>query len=288
MRYAVHVDAEGEAFYRGGREQELEGVIAKHRRSLYEPGRRARHVAEDQGATGAGARRRRLPAGRGHATELGAVLVGVRTRTASSGTPAASAAGSTPSTRRELRERLETHDPAERRRSIRRRIARATCARHAGSSRRSSSGPSSRTGRATTWSARRPSRASNARRTRDRSSASAPVRPTKRRQTRNARSTDAENGEADADLEVVDRTRRRRSEAAEPHDEEATRSAGDTAPRHRAGRRRRRCRSRGPDSPAAEAAPRPAEADRVDPPRRRPARSSPAVGRTTLAPPGRR
>lgn len=42
VRYAGHVVADGEAFQEAARQQELEGVVAKLRRSTYEPGRRSR------------------------------------------------------------------------------------------------------------------------------------------------------------------------------------------------------------------------------------------------------
>ena len=41
VRYAGHVEADGEAFYDAARSQELEGIVAKLRRSPYEPGRRS-------------------------------------------------------------------------------------------------------------------------------------------------------------------------------------------------------------------------------------------------------
>jgi bifunctional non-homologous end joining protein LigD len=41
VRYAPHVEADGEAFLEAARQQELEGIIAKRRESVYEPGRRS-------------------------------------------------------------------------------------------------------------------------------------------------------------------------------------------------------------------------------------------------------
>ena len=41
VRYAGHVEADGEAFYGAARSQEREGIVAKLRRSPYEPGRRS-------------------------------------------------------------------------------------------------------------------------------------------------------------------------------------------------------------------------------------------------------
>jgi bifunctional non-homologous end joining protein LigD len=42
VRYAGHVDADGEAFFAAARQQGLEGIVAKLRRSPYEPGARSR------------------------------------------------------------------------------------------------------------------------------------------------------------------------------------------------------------------------------------------------------
>ncbi|HEX2883636.1 MAG TPA: DNA polymerase ligase N-terminal domain-containing protein, partial [Candidatus Limnocylindria bacterium] len=42
VRYAGHVVADGEAFFAAARQQELEGIVAKLRRSPYEPGARSR------------------------------------------------------------------------------------------------------------------------------------------------------------------------------------------------------------------------------------------------------
>jgi bifunctional non-homologous end joining protein LigD len=41
VRFAAHVEADGEEFLEAAREQELEGIIAKRRTSVYEPGRRS-------------------------------------------------------------------------------------------------------------------------------------------------------------------------------------------------------------------------------------------------------
>ena len=41
VRYASHVDGDGEAFFEAAARRDLDGMIAKNRRSLYEPGRRA-------------------------------------------------------------------------------------------------------------------------------------------------------------------------------------------------------------------------------------------------------
>ena len=50
VRYASHIDTEGVAFFEAAKAQQLEGIVAKQRRSRYEPGRRTPALAEDQGA----------------------------------------------------------------------------------------------------------------------------------------------------------------------------------------------------------------------------------------------
>ena len=77
VRYATHVDGDGVAFYKAAAERHLEGVIAKHRRSPYEPGHRTRNwlkvkVRPEQELVVGGY----LP-GEGTHTELGALIVGV-------------------------------------------------------------------------------------------------------------------------------------------------------------------------------------------------------------------
>ncbi len=77
MRFAAHVVGEGLAFYRAASTSQLEGIVAKHRRSRYEPGRR----------TGAWLKIKLRPEqalvvggwtpGEGNAKELGALIVGV-------------------------------------------------------------------------------------------------------------------------------------------------------------------------------------------------------------------
>jgi bifunctional non-homologous end joining protein LigD len=42
VHFASHVEGDGEAFLEAAREQELEGIVAKRRDSIYEPGRRSR------------------------------------------------------------------------------------------------------------------------------------------------------------------------------------------------------------------------------------------------------
>ncbi len=77
VRYAGHVEAEGRAFYAAAVERGLEGIVAKLRRSRYEPGRRSGSwlkvkVRPSQELVVGGW----LP-GEGSARELGALLVGV-------------------------------------------------------------------------------------------------------------------------------------------------------------------------------------------------------------------
>ena len=43
VRYASHVETDGEAFLEAAREQELEGIVAKRRDAPYEPGKRSRN-----------------------------------------------------------------------------------------------------------------------------------------------------------------------------------------------------------------------------------------------------
>ncbi len=76
VKYASHVIADGEAFYRAAEEQHLEGMIAKHRRSTYEPGRRSNawlkvKVRPEQELVVGG-----YLVGEGTHTELGALVVG--------------------------------------------------------------------------------------------------------------------------------------------------------------------------------------------------------------------
>ncbi|MFN2484042.1 MAG: DNA ligase D [Candidatus Limnocylindria bacterium] len=77
VRYGAHVDADGEAFHAAARERGLEGIVAKHRASRYEPGRRARtwlklKIRREHELVVAGY----LP-GKGAAADLGALIVGV-------------------------------------------------------------------------------------------------------------------------------------------------------------------------------------------------------------------
>ncbi|HTK44791.1 MAG TPA: non-homologous end-joining DNA ligase [Patescibacteria group bacterium] len=76
VRFADHVVGEGLVFLEAARQQKLEGVVAKHRRSIYEPGRRARtwlkiKVRPEQELVVGG-----WTPGEGAARELGALVVG--------------------------------------------------------------------------------------------------------------------------------------------------------------------------------------------------------------------
>ena len=106
VRYAGHVEADGEAFYAAAREQELEGIVAKLRRSPYEPGRRSASwlklkVRAEQEVVVVGW----LP-GQGTHRDLGSLIVAVREgdRWAHAGQVGS---GIDTRTRRELRTRLD-------------------------------------------------------------------------------------------------------------------------------------------------------------------------------------
>ena len=76
VRYATHVEAKGIAFMAAARERDLEGVMAKERRSRYEPGRRVGtwlklKIRPEQEFVVGGY----LP-GEGNAHDLGSVIVG--------------------------------------------------------------------------------------------------------------------------------------------------------------------------------------------------------------------
>jgi bifunctional non-homologous end joining protein LigD len=76
VRFADHVVTEGLAFLEAARAQGLEGVIAKHRRSIYEPGRRSRSwlkvkIRPEQELVVGG-----WTPGEGAAKDLGALVVG--------------------------------------------------------------------------------------------------------------------------------------------------------------------------------------------------------------------
>ena len=110
VRFADHVVGEGLAFHEAVKAQGLEGLIAKHRRSIYEPGKRSRSwlkvkVRPEQELVVGG-----YTPGEGAAKELGAVVVGVyekegRTRKLRFAGKVGS--GFTASTRKLLRQRLD-------------------------------------------------------------------------------------------------------------------------------------------------------------------------------------
>jgi bifunctional non-homologous end joining protein LigD len=110
VRYADHVLAEGKAFLQAAADQGLEGVIAKHRRSVYEPGVRSRawlklkNRPEQELVVGG------WTPGEGNAKDLGALVVGVYEREGR-GKPKLRFAGKvgagfTAQTRKRIRERL--------------------------------------------------------------------------------------------------------------------------------------------------------------------------------------
>jgi bifunctional non-homologous end joining protein LigD len=106
VRFAGHVVGDGMAFHRAAAQQGLEGIVAKHRRSRYEPGRRSTawlklklRPAQELVVGG-------WTAGEGSARSLGAIVVGVmdegRLRYAGK-----VGSGFDERTRRRLRERLD-------------------------------------------------------------------------------------------------------------------------------------------------------------------------------------
>jgi bifunctional non-homologous end joining protein LigD len=77
VRYASHIEADGEAFYDVARERGLEGIVAKHRRSPYEPGKRSRSwlkvkIRQEQEVVVAG-----YVPGKGSHKDLGSLILGV-------------------------------------------------------------------------------------------------------------------------------------------------------------------------------------------------------------------
>ena len=109
VRFADHVVGEGLAFLEAAKAQQLEGMIAKHRRSIYEPGRRTRtwlkiKIRPEQELVVGG-----WTPGEGAAKELGAVVVGFyeedggKKKLRFAGKVGS---GFTAATRRKLRERL--------------------------------------------------------------------------------------------------------------------------------------------------------------------------------------
>jgi bifunctional non-homologous end joining protein LigD len=109
VRFADHVVGEGLAFLEAAKAQQLEGMIAKHRRSIYEPGRRSRtwlkiKIRPEQELVVGG-----WTPGEGAAKDLGAIVVGVFER--EDGTPKLRFAGKvgsgfTAATRKRILERL--------------------------------------------------------------------------------------------------------------------------------------------------------------------------------------
>jgi len=76
VRYAAHVEGEGEAFFEAARVSGLEGIVAKLRRSRYEPGRRSNawlkfKIRPEQELVIGG-----WTPGQGNARDLGALAVG--------------------------------------------------------------------------------------------------------------------------------------------------------------------------------------------------------------------
>ena len=77
VRYASHVEADGRAFYQAANQRRLEGIVAKLRRSTYEPGRRTPawlkiKIRPEQELVVGG-----WTPGEGNAKDLGALAVGV-------------------------------------------------------------------------------------------------------------------------------------------------------------------------------------------------------------------
>jgi DNA ligase D len=77
VRFASHIEGEGEAFYAAAQANEVEGIIAKLRRSRYEPGRRTNawlklKIRPEQELVVGG-----WTPGEGNARDLGALAVGV-------------------------------------------------------------------------------------------------------------------------------------------------------------------------------------------------------------------
>lgn len=77
VRYGSHIEADGDAFYEAAGNRGLEGIVAKHRQSRYEPGRRSRSwlklkVRREQEFVVGG-----YAPGKGNAKDLGALILGV-------------------------------------------------------------------------------------------------------------------------------------------------------------------------------------------------------------------
>ena len=111
VRFASHVEGEGLAFHEAAKARELEGIVAKHRRSRYESGRRSSawlkiKIRPEQELVVGG-----YTPGEGNAKDLGAVAVGVYEgdRLRFSGKVGS---GFNARTRKELRSRLEKLETA--------------------------------------------------------------------------------------------------------------------------------------------------------------------------------
>jgi bifunctional non-homologous end joining protein LigD len=106
VRYASHIDGEGLAFHEAASKTGVEGIVAKHRRSRYEPGRRSPawlkiKIRPEQELVVGG-----WTPGEGNAKDLGAVVVGVYEGDALRYAGKVGS-GFNGRTRRELRDRLE-------------------------------------------------------------------------------------------------------------------------------------------------------------------------------------
>ncbi len=112
VQVAPAIDTEGEAFFEAAKAQRLEGIVAKHRRSRYEPGRRSpawlkiKARPEQELVVGG------WTPGEGNARDLGALVVGVyqedRLRFAGK-----VGSGFDARSRKQLRERLDALETAE-------------------------------------------------------------------------------------------------------------------------------------------------------------------------------
>jgi bifunctional non-homologous end joining protein LigD len=77
VRFATHVAEDGLAYHAAAAERDLEGIVAKHRRSVYEPGRRSRSwlkvkIRQEQELVVGG-----YEPGKGSHADLGSLIVGV-------------------------------------------------------------------------------------------------------------------------------------------------------------------------------------------------------------------
>ncbi|MEJ7753706.1 MAG: hypothetical protein WKF38_00835, partial [Candidatus Limnocylindrales bacterium] len=77
VRYAAHIETDGESFFRAAQERGLEGIVAKLRRGRYEPDRRSDawlkiKIRQEQELVVGGYER-----GQGTHADLGSLIVGV-------------------------------------------------------------------------------------------------------------------------------------------------------------------------------------------------------------------